>query len=175
VSSQQFQPPEFEEVENENEMRHNGAPDRFLLCSGGMDSVAMTYYMMEEAWGGDWGAWQKRPTVVFLDTTIGLSSQRVYVQLLGREYGWQVVCRQTHQDFEEHTEKEGFYGNQQHGKIFNVVKERQIAKMATEAGNPHIYFGSRVDEKGDHVNRRNGATTSARSHTTRFTTGRMAT
>lgn len=147
--------PRFEEVENENEIRHNGAPDRFLMCSGGMDSTAMVHYMMEEVWGDDdWGAWNKRPTVVFLDTTIGLSSQRVYVQLLGQEYGWQVVCRQTQQPYEEHTLEEGFYGNQQHDKIFNRLKGRQIAKMATESGNPHIYFGSRVEEKGEHVERK---------------------
>jgi 3'-phosphoadenosine 5'-phosphosulfate sulfotransferase (PAPS reductase)/FAD synthetase len=150
-----YHPPELEHTEDENEIRHNSAPDRFVLCSGGMDSTAMAHYLIEEVWGeDDWGAWNKRPTVVFLDTTIGLSSQRVYVQLLGREFGWQVVCRQTHQDFEGHTEDEGFYANQQHDKIFNVVKGRQIGKMATEAGNPHIYFGSRVEEKGDHVERK---------------------
>jgi 3'-phosphoadenosine 5'-phosphosulfate sulfotransferase (PAPS reductase)/FAD synthetase len=145
-----FEPPAFEEVETENEVRHNGAPDRLVLCSGGMDSVAMTHYMMEEQWGGDgWSAWEKRPVVVFLETTIGLSSQRLYVQRLGREYNWQVVCWQTHQDYEAHTEDEGFYGNQQHDKIFNVLKQRQIAKAATIAGNPHVYFGSRMEEKGE--------------------------
>lgn len=149
-----YQVPDFEVVDAENEVRHNGSPDRILLCSGGMDSVAMTHYMMEEQWGGDgWGAWDKRPIVVFLETTIGLSSQRLYVQLLGREYHWQVVCWQTHQDYEEHSESVGFYGNQQHDKIFNVVKSRQIGKATTLSGNPHVYFGSRIEEKGDHVQR----------------------
>jgi len=144
----------FELVKGEKNVRHNGAPDRFLMCSGGMDSVAMTHYMIEEVWGGDdWGAWDKRPIVVFLETTIGLSSQRLYTQLLGREYGWQVVCWQTHQDFEEHSEEQGFYGNQAHDKIFNVLKGRQLGKIGTVSGNAHIYFGSRVEEKGDHVER----------------------
>lgn len=147
--------PEFEEVDNENETHHNSAPDRFMMCSGGMDSVAMTHFMMEEVWGGDgWGAWQKRPVVVFLETTIGLSSQRLYVQMLAREYNWQVVCWQTQQDFEDYSEDEGFHGNQQHDKIFNVLKGRQVAKASTIAGNPHVYWGSRVQEKGEHVRRK---------------------
>lgn len=149
--------PQFEEVDNENEVRHNGAPDRYLMCSGGMDSTAMTHYMIEEVWGDeDWGAWNKRPVVVFLETTIGLSSQRLYTQLLGREYGWQVVTWQTHQEYEDHTEDEGFYGpsKEAHGRIFNVLKGRQLGKMATVSGNPHIYFGSRVEEKGEHVERK---------------------
>lgn len=124
------------------------------MCSGGMDSVAMTHYMMEEQWGGDgWSAWQKRPVVVFLETTIGLSSQRLYVQLLAREYNWQVVCWQTHQPFDEYSEEEGFHGNQGHDGIFNVLKGRQVGKATTIAGNPHVYWGSRVEEKGEHVQR----------------------
>lgn len=155
AGTQRFDPPEFKEVENENKIRHNSAPDRFVMCSGGMDSTAMTYFLMEEVWGGDgWSAWDKRPVVVFLETTIGLSSQRLYVQMLAREYNWQVVCWQTHQDYAEHSKVEGFYGNQQHDKIFNVVKGRQVGKMATVAGNPHIYWGSRVEEKGPHVKRK---------------------
>jgi len=102
---------------------------------------------------GGTGAWNKRPVVVFLETTIGLSSQRLYVQQLGREYGWQVVCWQTQQDYVDYTEDEGFHGNQQHDGIFNVLKGRQIGKATTIAGNPHVYFGSRVEEKGDKVER----------------------
>jgi len=148
--------PEFEpvEVESEKNITHNGAPDRFVMCSGGMDSVAMAHYMIEDVWGGaPWGAWDKRPLVVFLETTIGLSSQRLYVQLLGRHYGWQVDCWQTHQEFEEHSEEQGFYGNQKHDSVFNVLKGRQVQKMTTISGNPHIYWGSRVEEKGEKVQR----------------------
>jgi 3'-phosphoadenosine 5'-phosphosulfate sulfotransferase (PAPS reductase)/FAD synthetase len=151
-----YQPPEFEPVEEESEKKitHNGAPDRFVMCSGGMDSVAMAHYMIEHVWGGEpWGAWDKRPVVAFLETTIGLSSQRLYVQLLGRHYGWQVACWQTHQDFEDHSEDEGFYGQDKHDTIFNVLKGRQVQKATTISGNPHIYWGSRVEEKGEHVQR----------------------
>jgi hypothetical protein len=91
---------------------------------------------------------------VFLETTIGLSSQRLYVQLLGREYNWQVACWQTHQDFAEYSEGEGFHGNQGHDGIFNVLKGRQVSKASTIAGNPHVYWGSRVEEKGEHVRRK---------------------
>lgn len=148
------QVPEFEEVETGDEHGHNGAPDRFVMCSGGMDSTAMAHYMIEEVWGGEpWGAWDKRPVVVFLNTTIGLSSQRLYVELLGREYNWQVVTWQTHQDFGEYSKNEGFHGNDAHDGIFNVLKGRQVGKMATISANPHIYWGSRVEEKGERVQR----------------------
>jgi len=150
----QFDPPEFEDTETTDDHGHNGAPDRFVMCSGGMDSTAMAHYMMEEVWGGDgWGAWDKRPVVVFLETTIGLSSQRLYVQLLGRKYNWQVVTWQTHQDFSEYSKDGGFHGNQGHNGIFNVLKGRQVGKMATISGNPHVYWGSRVEEKGPRVRR----------------------
>lgn len=149
----QYEPPEFEPVEIENEKRHNGAPDRFVMCSGGMDSVAMAHYMIEEQWGGEWNAWNKRPVVIYLETTIGLSSQRLYVQLLGRHYGWQVVCWQTHEDFEKHSEENGFSHPDEHDKIFNRFKQRQVAKAATISANPHVYWGSRVEEKGEGVQR----------------------
>lgn len=131
---------------NDRSGRHDGAPDRFAMCSGGMDSVAMTHYMMQQ-----WEDEKKRPVVVYLDTTIGLSSQRLYVELLCDHYGWQLWKLRTHENFDEHSKEEGFYGNQQHDKIFNRIKGRQIDKLTTVSGNPHIYFGSRVDEKGEHV------------------------
>lgn len=141
-------------TDDENEHRHNGAPDKFVLCSGGVNSVAMAHKMLEEVWTDDYGAWNKRPVVVFADTTIGLSSQRLYVQLLCDHYGWQMWTLRTHQNFEDHAEDEGFYGNQQHSKIFNVLKGRQFQTLATKSGNPHLYFGSLIEEKGDHVERK---------------------
>lgn len=71
-----------------------------------------------------------------------------------REYNWQVVTWQTHQDFAEHSQEQGFYGPNKHGEIFNVLKGRQVGKMATISGNPHVYWGSRVEEKGEHVRRK---------------------
>lgn len=148
-----FEPPSFDSVDVDDGPHHNGAPDRIVMCSAGMDSTAMAHYLIEEVWDDDWGAWNKRPLVVFLETTIGLSSQRLYTQLLGREYGWQVACWQTHQDFAEYSKDEGFHGNQGHDGIFNVLKGRQVGKATTIAGNPHVYWGSRVQEKGDRVQR----------------------
>lgn len=141
------------EVDVENEIHHNGAPDRFVAVSGGMDSVAMAHRMIEREWSPDYGPWNKRPVVIFCETTIGLSSQRLYVQLLADHYNWQLWCLRTHENFDEKSERDGFHGNQQHNKIFNALKGRQYDKAATVAGNPHIYFGSRIDEKGDHVER----------------------
>lgn len=150
----QFEPPEFEDAEPTDDHGHNGAPDRFIMHSGGMDSTAMAHFLIEEVWGGGpWSAWDKRPVVVFLNTTFGLSSQRLYVELLGREYNWQVVSWQTHQPFEEYSKEKGFHGNDSHGDIFNVLKGRQVGKMATISANPHVYWGSRVEEKGERVRR----------------------
>lgn len=130
----------------EKEVHHNGAPDCFVMFSGGMDSTAMAHYMMEQEWEGDYGPWDKRPVAIYLDTTIGLSSQRLYVQLIADKYNWQLWTLRTHDNFEEHTKEEGFYGNQQHSKIFNVLKGRQQGKLATVSGNPHFYFGTRRAE-----------------------------
>jgi 3'-phosphoadenosine 5'-phosphosulfate sulfotransferase (PAPS reductase)/FAD synthetase len=145
--------PHVEAVENETEVRHNGAPDRYLMWSGGMDSTAMVHVMHEEVWD-DWHAWNKRPVVIFLETTIGLSAQRIYAQLAADYFGWQLWSLRTHENFDDHSEKEGLYGPDKHDNIFNVLKGRQIGKLATTSGNPHIYFGSRVEEKGEHVTRK---------------------
>jgi 3'-phosphoadenosine 5'-phosphosulfate sulfotransferase (PAPS reductase)/FAD synthetase len=142
-----------EEINPENEIRHNGAPDRFVLCSGGVNSVAMAYKMLEDVWTDDYSAWNKRPVVIYADTTIGLSSQRLYVELLAREYNWQLWKCQTQQPFEEYSEDKGFHGNQGHNGIFNVLKGRQFQTLATKSANPHLYFGSLIEEKGDHVER----------------------
>jgi len=111
------------------------------------------YLRHEEVWTDDYSAWEKRPVVIYADTTIGLSSQRLYVTLLAREYNWQLWKCQTHQPFEEYSEEEGFHGNQCHGGIFNVLKGRQVSKAATISANPHVYWGSRVEEKGERVQR----------------------
>lgn len=127
--------------ETKSEISHNGAPDRFAMCSGGMDSVAMTHYMMNQ-----WESEQKRPLVIYLETGVGLSSQRLYVDLLCDRYGWQLWKLRTHENFEEHSKEQGFYGPQQHSKIFNRLKGRQIDKLTTVSGNPHLYFGTRRAE-----------------------------
>lgn len=134
------------EASQENEVRHNGSPDRFVMLSGGMDSVAMAHHLIEETWTEDYGAWNKRPVAIYCATTAGLPSQRIYVEMLCRHYGWQLWTLQTHEDFWQHSEDEGFYGNQQHDKIYNLLKGRQQSKLATVSGNPHFYYGTRRDE-----------------------------
>lgn len=156
ASDGQFQPPRFEPVEPESDtkIRHNGSPDRILMWSGGMDSTAMVYRMVEEVWGGNpWGPYDKRPVIVYLETTIGLSSQRLYCQMIADKFNWHLICHRTPENFDDHSREEGFYGNQKHGEMFNRVKGRQVSKLAAIAGNPHVYWGSRVAEKGEHVQR----------------------
>lgn len=128
-----------------NAIRHNGAPDRFIMVSGGMDSVAMAHYTIAEL-GPDWGPWNKQPTVVYLDTTLGVSSQRVYTEMLCDEYEWPLITARTPFDFEGHTEEEGFYTPKQHDKIFNKLKGLPTGRLSTAAGNPHFYFGTRRAE-----------------------------
>jgi len=131
------------EVKN---VRHNGAKDRFVLVSGGMDSVAMAHYLIENEWSKDYGAWKKRPVVIYLDTGIGLSSQRIYVELLCDHYGWSLWKLRTNENFEELTEEQGFYGPRSHNKIFNRLKGRQFDKLSTISANAHFYTGIRWDE-----------------------------
>lgn len=131
---------------NERTTIHNGAPDRFVMLSGGMDSVATAYHLIEEKWSKDYGPWNKRPVVVYCDTTIGLTAQRIYAYLVADYFDWQLWSLRTHEDFESHTEEEGFYGNQQHDKMFKRLKGRQMSKLATVSGNPHFYFGTRRAE-----------------------------
>lgn len=133
-------------------VRHNGAKDRYVLLSGGMDSVAMTHYLIEEKWSDRYNSWNKRPNVVYIDTTIGLSSQRIYVELLSDKYNWSLITVRTHENYEEHTKEEGFYSNQTHDKIFNRLKGRPLARLKSASGNPHFYFGSRRDESPNRSN-----------------------
>jgi len=135
------------EVNHEkNEVRHNGSPDRFVMLSGGMDSVAMAHYVIEEKLPEDYGPWNKRPVVVYLQTGVGLSSQRLYVEMLADHYNWHLWTLRTPENFEEHSKEQGFYGDSQHTKIFNRLKGRQQDKLATVSGNPHFYFGTRRAE-----------------------------
>jgi 3'-phosphoadenosine 5'-phosphosulfate sulfotransferase (PAPS reductase)/FAD synthetase len=129
-----------------NEVTHNGAPDRFLMVSGGMDSVAMAVYVMEEVLDDDWGAWNKRPNVLYLDTTLGLSSQHLYVKMLCDYYEWPLITVRTPFDFEEHTEEKGFYKPNKHDMIFNSLKGLPAGRISTMTGNPHFYFGGRRAE-----------------------------
>ena len=129
-----------------NEVHHNGSPDRYVMLSGGMDSAAMAYYLFEEKWSYDYGPWNKRPVAIYCSTGIGLSAQRIYVEMLCKHYGWQLWTLHTHEDFWEHSEDEGFYGNQQHDKIYKRLKGRQQSKLATTSGNPHVYYGTRRAE-----------------------------
>lgn len=127
-------------------VNHNGTKDKYILCSGGMDSVCMAYYLLEDKWSDNYNTWNQRPQVVYLDTTIGLSSQKIYVQLLCDKYNWGLYSIRTHENFEDHTKEEKFYSPNTHSKIFNRLKGRQISSLATHAGNPHFYFGSRRAE-----------------------------
>jgi len=131
---------------SQNEVRHNGSPDRFVMLSGGMDSVAMAHRVIEEEWESEYGPWNKRPVAIYCDTGIGLSAQRIYVEMLCDHYGWQLWTLRTHENFEDHTDDEGFYGPSQHAKIYNVLKDRQVSKLATSSGNPHLYYGTRRAE-----------------------------
>lgn len=135
-----------------NETIHNGAPDRFIMLSGGMDSAAMAHYLLENQWSDEYSAWNKRPVAIYCETGIGLSAQRIYVTMLCDHYNWQLWTLRTHENYEDHTEEEGFYGNQQHSKIFERLKGRQQSKLATVSGNPHFYYGTRRAESNARSN-----------------------
>lgn len=134
-------------------VRHNGAKDRFILVSGGMDSVATAHYLIENEWSKDYNAWDKRPVVIYLDTGIGLPSQRIYVELLCDHYGWSLWKLRTNENFEEITEEQGFYGPQRHSKVFTDLKGRQLDKLSTISANAHFYTGIRKAESNKRANK----------------------
>jgi 3'-phosphoadenosine 5'-phosphosulfate sulfotransferase (PAPS reductase)/FAD synthetase len=112
--------------------------DNFILCSGGMHSVAMTHVIHDDLPG------RTRPRVVYLDTTIGNPAQRVYVQALSDHYDWQLHTIRTESDFVDTTDEYDFYGptNEAHESIFQKMKGRQIDGLTTIAEDPHFYWGT---------------------------------
>lgn len=112
--------------------------DNFILCSGGMDSVAMTHYVHDDLPG------VTRPRVIYLDTTIGTPAQRVYVQALSDHYDWQLHTIRTESDFVDTTDKYDFYGPSPgaHENVFQKLKGRQIDGLTTIAEEPHFYWGT---------------------------------
>lgn len=133
-------------------------PDWFYLQSGGKDSVAAALAVDDAITQN----YQKTPVAVYLDTTVGIPANRFYVEELCDRMGWQLWTLRTHQKYADRVEENGCPGPADHGRTYNVLKGRQMDKLATVAGNPVYVTGINRDEsparakadKADYTNRR---------------------
>lgn len=121
------------------------AKNKFVFVSGGRDSVALAHYLLEKEWS--WrGCGNRNPVVVYLETTVGMPINRLYVEFLCDYYGWHLWKLRTHEDFEDMVDDHGFPGAAQHSKAYNMLKGRQVGKLIAVSENPHFYAGFRRRE-----------------------------
>ena len=122
--------------------RTNGEPDWFFLISGGKDSVVAAHVALPALQEN----YQKTPVVVYLDTTVGLDAQRLYVERLCDEFGLQLWTLRTHENFEDIAQEDGLPGPARHTRIQNALKGRQRQKLSTVSGDAHFITGIRREE-----------------------------
>jgi len=133
-------------------------PDWFYMQSGGKDSVAAA--LVADA--AIQQNYKKNPVAVYLDTTVGIPANRFYIEELCDRMGWQLWTLRTHEHYESRVESNGCPGPADHGRTYNVLKGRQMDKLATVAGNPVYVTGINKHEsparakadKADYTNRR---------------------
>lgn len=133
-------------------------PDWFYLLSGGKDSVAAALTVNNALQQN----YKKKPVAVYLDTTVGIPANRMYVEELCDRMGWQLWTLRTHQHYEGRIEENGCPGPADHGRTYNVLKGRQLDKLATVAHNPVYVTGINKHEsparaeadKADYTQRR---------------------
>jgi len=115
--------------------------NRILLCSGGFDSTVMT---IQKIW--EWSNYRKLPTVAYLDTTIGVPMNRLYIESICDMYRVPLATIRTQEPIERTTGEFGLYKPINHDGVFQKQKGRQIAHLARRYDTPHFYWASREDE-----------------------------
>lgn len=120
-------------------------PDWFYLMSGGKDSVAAAL-VADEAIQQNY---QKTPVVVYLDTTVGIPANRIYVEELCDRMGWQLWTLRTQEHYRNRVRDNGHPGPADHGRTYNVLKGRQLSKLATISSNPVYVTGINKEESPD--------------------------
>lgn len=111
--------------------------DWFYLMSGGKDSVAAAL-MADKAIQQNY---QKTPVAVYLDTTVGIPANRIYVEELCDRMGWQLWTLRTHEHYRDRVQENGCPGPADHSRTYNVLKGRQLSKLTTVATNPVFVTG----------------------------------
>lgn len=112
-------------------------PDWFYLQSGGKDSVAAALVADKAVQHN----YKKTPVAVYLDTTVGIPANRLYVEELCDRMGWQLWTLRTHEHYQDRVKEIGCPGPANHGETYNVLKGRQLDKLATVASNPVYVTG----------------------------------
>jgi 3'-phosphoadenosine 5'-phosphosulfate sulfotransferase (PAPS reductase)/FAD synthetase len=102
-------------------------PDWFYMMSGGKDSVAAAL-LVDEAIQANY---QKTPTVVYLDTGVGVPYNRFYVEELCDRMGWMLMTLRTWENYEDRVQENGCPGPADHSRTYNALKGRQFDKIAT--------------------------------------------
>lgn len=100
---------------------------KFVGFSGGDDSLATTYWMMENVPGCQ---------VLHCNTGIGIEKTREFVRDTCHQYGWPLTeiraKEDCGQDYDELVLERGFPGPPQHTKMYNRLKERCIMKLVRD-------------------------------------------
>jgi len=112
-------------------------PDWFYLMSGGKDSVAAAL-LADQAIQQNY---QKTPVAVYLDTTVGIPANRLYVEELCDRMGWQLWTLRTNENYDTRIQENGCPGPADHSRTYNALKGRQISKLATLADEPVYVTG----------------------------------
>jgi len=112
-------------------------PDWFYLMSGGKDSVAAALVADKAVQQN----YQKTPVAVYLDTTVGIPANRIYVEELCDRMGWHLWTLRTHENYDERIQENGCPGPADHSNTYNALKGRQLSKLATVSRNPVFVTG----------------------------------
>jgi len=111
--------------------------------SGGKDSVAAALVANDAIQEN----YQKTPVAVYLDTTVGIPANRIYVEELCDRMGWQLWTLRTHEHYKDRVQENGCPGPADHGNTYNVLKGRQLSKLATISTNPVYVTGINKHER----------------------------
>lgn len=106
------------------------------MVSGGMDSTVAASVAVNTA--------PKIDMLAYLDTGTGLRENREYIEELADALGVQLWTLRTHEEYGEHVKENGFPGPSRHGFYYNLLKERQIGKLATVTGDQDLVLWTGV-------------------------------
>lgn len=105
------------------------------LCSGGEDSTAAAHAAIR---------FGPADMLVYLDTGTGLRENRDYVESLADHLDAQLWTLRTGEEYTDLVEKHGFPGPSRHFVMYQRLKERQLCKLASVAGDDlHLWTGIR--------------------------------
>lgn len=128
--------------------RNDGAhPDWIWSLSGGIDSTAaflLTKDALETSQQD--GNYSKKPFSIYLDTSIGVPLNRLYVEQLCDAYSKQLWSLRTDESFLEWLRRDGAPGGGSHENVRNELKGRQSSKLATLCDHPVFVLGLAADE-----------------------------